>query len=467
MHDPRTPRRRRGAAPALALALTAPLLAAATGPSPVGAQSTSGEIAFESYHLPNGLHVVLAPDAEATTVTVNLWYKVGSQDERPGRSGFGHLFEHLMFQGSENVAMGEHFKYVERAGGNLNASITEDRTNYYETLPPDRLNLALWLESDRMRSLRITFENMKREVEVVKEERRLRIDNSPYGTTLLQSAFYGVYDPESCFPYAHSVIGSMEDLDAAQLEDVQAFFNLYYAPNNATLTIVGAFSTDEAKGLVEEYFGSIPRGAEPPVAECTDPFRRLPRVERIMDPNAQLPGLWVSYAGVARSHPDAPALTVLADILGGGQSSRLYRQLVRGDQVALQTAASATHRLGPGIFQVIAIANQGVDADRLLEALDAQVAALAADGVTEAEVARARSRVRASTVLSRQTTMGRAEALQSANRFYGTPEAANTELAAIDAVTVEDVLRVARTYLDPARRAVFFALPAGAAGDDR
>jgi zinc protease len=233
--------------------------------APLGAQDR-GEIDFESYRLDNGLHVILSPDPEATAVAVNLWYDVGSRNERPGRSGFAHLFEHLMFQGSENVGAGDHFQLVERAGGNLNASITEDRTNYFQTMPPERMNLALWLESDRLRSLQITEENMRREVEVVKEERRQGVDNSPYGTSVLQAGYYAAYDSTSCFPYAHSVIGSMEDLDAAQLEDVQDFFDVYYVPNNATLTVVGSFDAAEARQLIEEYFGGIPGGAEPPAA---------------------------------------------------------------------------------------------------------------------------------------------------------------------------------------------------------
>jgi len=199
-------------------AASAALLAAV----PLAAQQAQpGDITYEMYQLDNGLRVILAPDAAATTVAVNLWYDVGSRNEPRGRSGFGHLFEHLMFQGSENVERGQHMQMIERAGGNMNASITEDRTNYFQTLPPDRYNLALWLEADRMRSLNITNENMRREIEVVKEERRLRIDNSPYGTAQLQAFYYAPYDSTSCFAYAHSVIGSMEDLDAAQLDDVQ------------------------------------------------------------------------------------------------------------------------------------------------------------------------------------------------------------------------------------------------------
>jgi zinc protease len=427
-------------------------------PAPAAPQAL-GTIPHASHHLDNGLHVILAPDDDATAVAVNLWYRVGSRNERPGRSGFGHLFEHLMFQGSENVAEGEHFQYIERAGGDLNASITEDRTNYFQTVPPERLNLALWLEADRMRSLRITEENMKREVEVVKEERRLRIDNAPYGTSQLEVSFYAPYDPDGCFAYAHSVIGSMEDLDAAELPDVQDFFDLYYAPNNATLVVAGAFDPDQAMALIREYFGGIARGNTPPEVSCDRPFRHLPVTRRMHDPNAQLHAAWVAYGSVPRDHPDTPALGVLARILGDGQSARLNQTLVRGSQVAVQASAGHTPRLGPGLFQLTVIGNQGIEGDALLSALDEEVERLLRDGVTEAEVARAKNRTLATTVLSRQTVMGRAEALQAANHFHGTPEAAATVLEAIAAVTPDEVMRVARAYLDPDRRAVVLTVP--------
>jgi zinc protease len=426
-----------------------------------------GDIPFESHELDNGLKVILAPDPNATAVAVNLWYNVGSRHEPAGRSGFAHLFEHLMFQGSEHVGEGEHFQYVERAGGNLNASITEDRTNYFQSLPPERMNLALWLEADRMRSLQITEEAMKREVEVVKEERRLTFDNAPYGGTQLQAYYYAPYDSASCFAYAHSVIGSMEDLDAAELPDVQAFFDLYYSPNNATLTVSGAFDPQVALGFVRDYFGDIPRGIDPPEVRCEDPFNHLPVEMEIQDPNAQLPAVWISYGAVPRAHPDGPALSVLGQILGSGQSSRLNQRLVRQDQVALQAGAFATLRLGPGLFTLLAVANQGVETDALLAAIDEEVERVRREGVTQEEVERARNQVRASTILSRQTVMGRAEALQSANHFYGSPEAIRTQVEAVEGVTPEDVLRVANEYLTLGNRAVVRTRPGTGQEDQR
>lgn len=440
------------------LALPAP----STAQQAPGSSADPGGIPHQSYRLDNGLHVILAPVTHATTTAVNLWYRVGSRNERPGQSGFAHLSERLMFQGSENVASGEHVQYVERAGGNLSASFTEDRTHYAQTVPPERMNLALWLEADRMRSLRVTEESLRREVEGVKQERRLRIESAPYGTSQLLAAYEAPYDAEGCFAYAHSVIGSMEDLEGAELADVQDFLELHYVPNNATLVVSGAFHAEEAAALIEEYFAPIPRGSDAPEMACDRPFEHLPVEERLYDSNVQLPGIFVSYGGVEHRHPDAPALTVLADILGGSRSARLNQRIVREAEAALQAVVGHSPRLGPGLFQFILIGIQGVEGEELLALLDAEIDALLAEGVTGAEVDRTRDRALASTVLSRQTAMGRAEALQSANHFHGTPDAVTTVVAAMQAVTPDDVNRVARRYLRPDRRAVVFTLPGAA-----
>jgi zinc protease len=441
--------------------LLAVLACAATVPA-AAQQGGQGSVPFQSYQLENGLTVVLSPDPAATAVAVNLWYDVGSRHERPGRSGFGHLFEHLMFQGSENVARGEHMQIVQRSGGNLNASITEDRTNYFQTLPPDRYNVGLFLESDRMRSLRITEENMKREVEVVKEERRMRIDNAPYGTSQLQAFYYAVYDSAACFPYAHSVIGSMEDLDAAELPDVQAFFDSYYAPNNATLTLVGDFDPAEARGLIQQYFGDIPGRAAPPPVQCSEPFTHLPVRQTVKDSNAQLPALWISYGGVSAGHEDSYALNLLASLLGAGETSRLNQRLVRDERAALVTQAFASHRRGPGILMTLAIANQGVEVATLERLIDEEIQRVQSGGVTEQELERVKNRYRSSAVFGRQSVMGRAEALQWHNHFLGDPGAIDTELQRHMAVTGDDLRRVAARYLTPHNRAVIITQPATA-----
>jgi zinc protease len=439
----------------LTLAVTA-ALAACTAHTD---ERQPGDIPFESYRLENGLHVILAPDEASTAVAVNLWYDVGSRHERPGRSGFGHLFEHLMFQGSEHTGPGEHWQYVERAGGSLNASITEDRTNYFQTLPPDRYNLALWLESDRMRSLDITEENMRREIEVVKEERRLRVDNSPYGEAYLEAYYYAPYDPETCFAYAHSVIGSMVDLDAAELADVQAFFDTYYAPGNATLTVAGAFDPAEARSLVEAYFADIPARPAPEPVGCEAPFDHLPVRRSVHDGNARLPAVFAAYGAVGARHADAPALTLLASVLGAGETSRLHQRLIRDTQAALDVFASASLRVGPGLFVAAAFANQGVGADRLETLLDEEIARVQRDGITDGELTRAKHRYRAGTIMGRQTVMGRAEALQWHNHFLGDPGQIRAQLDRFMAVTRDDVQRVAAEYLVDGNRAVVVTMP--------
>jgi zinc protease len=444
---------------ALAVAVLAGA-AQAAAQQPAGPVS-AGDIPFEMYQLGNGLRVILAPDPMATAVAVNVWYNVGSRVERPGRSGFGHLFEHLMFQGSENVERGEHMQRIERAGGSLNASITEDRTNYFQTLPPNRYNLALWLESDRMRSLQITAENMRREIEVVKEERRLGVDNSPYGTSIQQALYYAPYDSTTCFPYAHSVIGSMEDLDAAQVEDVRSFFDAYYMPNNATLTVAGAFDADEARGLIEEYFGPIPSGTPPAPVECADAFRSLPSRQTMEDSNATLPAFFASYGAVRADHEDSHALTLLGSILGQGESSRLNERLVRQEQAALQAQTmTMLRRDGPGLMVVLAIANQGVTPDRLEAIVGEEIARIRDEGVSAEELEKAKNRYRAGTIRGRQTVMGRAEALQWHNHFLADPGAIRSEMERFMAVTAEDVRQAAARYLTDANRSVVITQPA-------
>jgi len=313
-----------------------------------------------------------------------------------------------------------------------------------------------------MRALNITRENMRREIEVVKEERRQRIDNAPYGTSQLQAFYYAAYDSTNCFPYAHSVIGSMEDLDAAQLEDVQQFFDTYYAPNNATLTLAGNFEPAEARALIQQYFGGIPRGTEPAPVQCTDPFRHLPVRQTIQDGNARLPALWTSYGAVPAGHPDSYALTLLGSILGQGESSRLHQRLVRAEQAAVQAQASPALRRGPGIFLVIAMASPGGDITRVERLIDEEIGRVRTGGVTADELEKAKNRYRANAVFGRQSVMGRAEALQWHNHFLGDPAAIRTEMERYMAVTADDIRRVANQYLTPQNRAVIITQPAGA-----
>jgi zinc protease len=424
---------------------------------------TAGRIDYSTYTLPNGLRVVLAPKRTTPIVTVNVWYDVGSASERIRRSGFAHLFEHMMFQGSAHVAKAEHFQLVQRAGGSMNGSTNNDRTNYFETLPSNRLNLGLWLEADRMRSLAITPENLENQRQAVKEERRLRIDNQPYAGAI-QTAFTMPFDSAGCFAYAHTVIGDMADLDSARLEDVQAFFNAYYTPSNAVLTIAGDFDEAEARRLVEQYFGDIPSRAPQPESTCQVQLNTGARRMEVTDQNANLPAVAFVYKLPAQNDPDAPALDLLSTILGGGESSRLNRRIVRQERAALFSGAFAQLLRTAGVSLYFAVANQGVPAARIDSMLAQEVDRLRSDSVMTEELEKAKNQYRTGAIRSRQTTMGIAETLQGALRFNGDLEAANREMDKYMAVTVADIRRVAQRYLAPENRLTLIINPPNAGG---
>lgn len=425
-----------------------------------GNLAAQAAVQYEHFTLDNGLSVYLVPDRTVPVVTVNVWYNVGSRNERPGRSGFAHIFEHMMFQGSANLAKGEHFQFIERAGGNLNGTTNTDRTNYYETLPANRLNLGLWLEAERMRSLAITDDNFENQRETVKEERRLRVDNQPYAGAFTEG-LTTAFDSTSCFGYSHTVIGSMDDLNAAQTADVQDFFNLYYAPNNATLTLVGDFAPDEAKRLVRQYFGDIPRGAEPPGVACEARFGSAGEETVWVDQLANLPAVLIAYNVPEHKDGDSPALSLLQTILGSGESSRLNLALVRDQQVALQSGAFLDSRRGPGQLIGFAIANQGQTADTLAVALRAAIAEIATAGISPEELTKAKNAFRRDYVFGRQSSMGIAEGIQHYVHFHDDVSEINTDLDRYLAVTAEDIQRVAQRYLIPANSTTIIVVPKG------
>lgn len=441
--------------------LTLALVAVTAG---LASAQDPGRIPLETYTLPNGLRVVLAEDHSAQVVAVNVWYDVGSRNEQPGRTGFAHLFEHMMFQGSANVKKGEHMQLIERAGGNMNGSTWDDRTNYYQVMPSNRMNLGLWMEADRMRSLAVTDSNFINQRETVKEERRLRVDNQPYAGALRTGIFLP-FDSTGCFAYAHEGIGSMADLDAAKTEDVRAFFKLYYTPNNATLVLVGDFDPREAKALIEQYFGGIPRGETPPPVRCQQAFNTGIVRRRVPDAKANLPAVFQFYRIPEYKHDDTPALELLTTILGQGESSRLNRVLARDTKAAVAAQAIANpsggHRGGPGVLMTLAIANQGVGADSLDVLLGAQIAKLSAEGVTEAELVKAKNSYRSTTINERQRAMDLAEAIHRANMYFGTPEAINSDMDRYMRVTLDDLRRVARMYLQPQNSVVLLVIPGG------
>ena len=429
-------------------------------PVAASGQQAAGEIDFERYRLENGLDVILVQDHSVPVVAVDVWYRVGAANEEVGRTGFAHLFEHMMFQGSANVDKGEHMQLIERAGGSMNGTTGSDRTNYFQTLPASQLPLGLWLEADRMRSLNVNQENLDNQREVVKEERRMRVDNSPYGVSIRAAISTVPYSAEGCFAYGHEGIGSMEDLDAAQLEDVRNFFRTYYAPNNATLTVVGDFDDTEVRTLIDDYFGAIPSGPEVPGFECADPFPHLPVREVFRDTNANLPGIFLSYGMPASRDEDVPALRLLARILAGGESSRLHQRLVREDQAAVEILYLPDFRRGPGLLVLGAIANQGIEAERLERIFDEELERVRREGVDADELDKARNQARAETIRGLQTALGTAEAVQQAAFIYGDPNALRTELERMATVSADDLRRVAQQYLDPGNRSVVVTEPA-------
>ena len=430
-------------------------------PAMANAQSPSA-IAIENYTLPNGLKVILAEDHSAQVVTVNVWYNVGSRNERAGRTGFAHLFEHMMFQGSANVKKGEHMSAVEQAGGTMNASTADDRTNYFQTLPSNRLNLGLWLEADRMRSLAVTKENFENQRETVKEERRLRIDNQPYAGAFQASLTSG-FDAQSCFAYAHETIGSMDDLNAATVADVQEFFKTYYVPNNASLVVTGDFQPAEVKQLITTYFSGIPRAADPPPVSCEQPANPGQQRRTVTDAKANLPAVLLLYRIPEYKSADTPALVFLSTILGGGESSRINRAVVRDAKAAVgsQVIAGLGPRRGPNIFAALGIANQGVSPDSLEKLLLQQLTEVAANGVTAEELAKAKNAYRAGRIGQMQTSMGRAEAIHTAEMFLGDSKAVNADLDRHMAVTVDDIKRVAAKYLRADNSVITLIKPEG------
>jgi predicted Zn-dependent peptidase len=425
----------------------------------------AGRIAFEQFALPNGLRVIYSEDHSTPIVSVDVWYEVGSRNERPGRSGFAHLFEHMMFQGSAHIKKAEHNKLIERAGGEFNGSTAEDRTNYWETVPSNRLNLALWAEADRMRSLAITEENFENQRQAVKEERRLRVDNQPYQAAFTDGLTWP-FDSTSCFPYAHTVIGSMADLDSAKLPDVQAFFDNHYAPNNATLVVVGDFVPSELRRLVNLYFAGAPSHAVPEAPRCAaSTTGSAPKRREVHDAHANLDALLRIYRIPEHRHADTPALELLNIILGQGESSRLNVAVVRREKAAVAAGAILNpfgSRNGPGVFVAYGIVNQGVSANRMDSLIGIQLDSIRANGITAAELEKAKNVLRSGFIGNRETTLGKAEELHHYLTFHSSIEEINTDLDRLLAVTSDDVKRVANTYLAPANLTLVIVRPGAA-----
>ncbi|HLL72800.1 MAG TPA: pitrilysin family protein [Pyrinomonadaceae bacterium] len=422
----------------------------------MSASFTLPHIPIEQFTLENGLRVVLSEDHVVPVVSVCVYYDVGSRNEREGRTGFAHLFEHMMFQGSENVPKAAHFQYIFNSGGTMNGTTSTERTNYYETLPANQLPLALWLESDRMRSLKVTQENLDNQRNAVQEEKRLNYDNRPYSNAFLRLNELIYKNPAN----AHSTIGSMQDLDDATIEDIREFFRIYYAPNNAVLVICGDFDPQEARALVEKYFATIPRQPAPPSVDVSEPAEIATPFETYRDPFAQLPALMLGWKAPARRTPDAYALTLAGELLLEGESSRLYQKLVKGDESVVAVQGGVGERRGPSSLYLFAIPKPGRTTDEIRRTINEEIARLATEGPSAEEMEKLRNGLLNDSVRGRQTTMYRAQRLAEYTLYDGDPHLINTEIERYLAVTPEQIKDVVARYLHTDNHALIEVTPA-------
>lgn len=413
-------------------------------------------IDIEEYTLENGLRVILNRDHAVPVVSIAVYYNVGSRNERPGRTGFAHLFEHMMFQGSENVPKAGHFQFIMKAGGTMNGTTSSERTNYYETLPANQLPLALWLESDRMRSLAVTQENLDNQREAVKEEKRLRYDNQPYGQIfdLINEMIY------KNFANSHSTIGSMEHLDAASVEDVQEFFRIYYAPNNAVLTISGSFETDEAKKLVETYFGDIPSQNLPPDLDVSEPAEVANTYREWEDKLAPFPAFLIGWKIPKRRTPEFNALYLAGKMLYDGDSSRLYQKLVKGDESVIQLFGFTDERRGPSSIFIGAIPKPDKDLSKIRDVIMHEIRDIAANGPDPKEMQKVSNQLVNDAVRTRQSSMSRAQQIAEFALYDGDPTIFNSELEELLAITPDQIRAAVDKYLNTENRALLDIVPA-------
>jgi zinc protease len=454
---------------AVTLLLAAPLAAQdapRTQPLPARPSRRGGpdvpSIPYTRYVLPNGMVAILNEDHSSPIVYTTVWYHVGSKNEKPGRTGFAHLFEHMMFEGSENVGPGQHRIMIQSMGGSFNGSTTEDRTNYYETVPANQLETALWMESDRMATLltRLDQQRLDAEREIVKNERRLRVDNQPFGVSdeILGAALL----PQG-HPYSWPVIGSMADLSAASVDDVKDFFRTYYAPNNAVIAISGDFRTADARRLLDRYFGSIPRG--PAIVRPTPQALAAPALaaeKRLVleDTRVRLPQLQIAWPSAGRNHADRFALRAIASVLTLDRTARLQKALVYDRQLATGVFSFNNASEGGGYFSVVVTPRPSASLTEIERVVDSVVAEVRAAPLTAKEVQRFKNYNAVQTVTGLQFTQAKAEQLAQGETFDKNPTSFVDDLAKYEAVTPADVQRVARKYLGAAR-VVLSMVPAG------
>ena len=447
---------------ALLLACAAVLVASSAGPQLLAAVRPP-KLQYQMTTLPNGLRVILSEDHSTPIVHVNVTYHVGSKNERPGRTGFAHLFEHMMFKGSRNVEPETHTSIISGVGGRSNAYTTEDETVFWETLPAHYLPLALWLEADRMATLRIDFEAFNREREVVKEERRMRIENQPYGR--LSEIIYD--HAFTAHPYKHPTIGSMRDLEAAGIGDVREFHNTYYVPENAVLTVVGDFDAAQALQMVTQYFGRVPKAARPVPRDLPREPAKTAERRFVVEEEWPLPAVVVAYHITYDGHPDSYPLHITSKILSDGQSARITRELIYNKRIALSAFGSGNIVEDPNLFYAVAIVQPGRTPQEAEKALIEEFDKLKTGGVTERELERAKNQFARDYITGRESNQEKALHLSHAAVIHNDITTADGEFDIFTNVSRADVQRVANTYFNAANRMVLYVLPRGQNGGRR
>src|SRR5712671_33398 len=413
------------------------------------------KLQYEISTLPNGLTVVLEEDHSVPIVHLNLTYHVGSKNERPGRTGFAHLFEHLMFKGSKNVEPESHTSLIASVGGQANAFTTEDETTFWETFPSQYLPLALWMEGDRMATLRITRETVESEREVVKEERRLRVDNQPYGR-VNEVIFDQVF---TTHPYKHVPIGSMVDLDAATVDDVRDFYQTFYVPENATLTIVGDIDSTQALPLVAQYLGRVPKAARPVPRDIPKEPPQTAEVRKTLTVPWPLPAVVVAYHITYDGNPDSYPLHIAGKVLSDGQSSRIYKKLVYEQQLAVAAYGGPNLIEDPNLFYSVAIVSPGRTTDQVIGALIAEFDRLKSEPISERDLQRTKNQFARDYILNRESDQDKARVLSHAVVIHHDIKTADGEFDIFQSLTAADVQRVANTYFTANNRTVLTLLP--------
>ena len=434
--------------------LVACTLVAAT--ATLGAAVRPAKLDYHMMTLPNGLTVVLEEDHSTPIVHLTLDYHVGSKNERPGRTGFAHLFEHLMFKGSRNVQPEAHTSMIASVGGQSNAYTTDDETVFWETVPAQYLPMILWLEADRMATLRVDQETFASEREVVKEERRMRVDNQPYGR--LNEIIYD--QAFTTHPYKHPTIGSMADLDAAAIEDVQDFYHTYYVPSNATLVLVGDFETTQALQLVNQYMGRVPKAAKPVPRDIPQEPPQTKEKRATVNVPVPLPAVVVAYHITRDGDPDAYPLHIAGKVLSDGQSSRIYRRLVYDTQIAVAAFGTANLIEDPNLFYAVAIVQPPHTTEEAATALIAEIEKLKTEPITEHELQRAKNQFARDYIMGRDSDQQKALQLAHAVVIHNDIKTADGEFDIFQGITIADVQRVARKYFRPENRLVLTVMPA-------